>query len=82
MTGQSRNRGLGSPPGIDPGLPACRQVAGLALRPETSSALGDDDAPEFVGDYGGRYVTSGVQDVEPADNGLPMPGGAMVRVIG
>ncbi len=50
--------------------------------PETSSALGDDDAPEFVGDYGGRYVTSGVQDVEPADNGLPTPGGAMVRVIG
>ncbi|ASF11609.1 hypothetical protein NBRGN_057_02050 [Nocardia brasiliensis NBRC 14402] len=81
MTGQSRNRGLGSPLRIDPGLPACRQVAGLALMPAALPTLGHDDAPEFVGDYGGLYVTSGAQDVEPADNSRSVPG-AMVRVIG
>ncbi|MFI6214632.1 hypothetical protein ACIBCD_21805 [Nocardia brasiliensis] len=81
MTGQSRNRSLGSPLRIDPGLPACRQVAGLALRLEALPTLSYDDAPEFVGDYGGLYVTSGAQDVEPADHRLPVPG-AMVRVIG
>lgn len=49
----------------------------MALAPGTRLR----SASEFVGNYGGLYVTSGVQDVEP-ETGPSVPGGAMIRVIG
>ncbi|MFI9401397.1 M20 family metallopeptidase [Nocardia sp. NPDC052316] len=58
---------------IDAALPTFCRVAGVDRVVQTPATLGYDDVSEFVNEYGGLYVTLGVQDAELADNGMPVP---------
>ncbi|PXX68550.1 carboxypeptidase Ss1 [Nocardia tenerifensis] len=58
---------------IDAALPTMRRVAGADRVVQTPATLGYDDVSEFVNNYGGLYVTLGVQDAELGDNGMPVP---------
>lgn len=58
---------------IEAGLPTFRRVAGAEKVVQCVPTLGYDDVSEFVGRYGGMYVTLGVQDAELGPNGLPFP---------
>ncbi|MEU8899223.1 amidohydrolase [Nocardia sp. NPDC048505] len=58
---------------VTAGLPTFRRVAGAERVLETAPTLGYDDVSEFVGKYGGLYVTLGVQDAEIGPQGMPRP---------